>query len=366
MTDGPPLAGPLLARARGIAETPQSPPVVADARPVSHQPGAVPGLAAEAAHAGSRPTVTARLARPHDPAPGVPYRPVRETPPDSGASRTAVAVPAGTAATQRPLPRDAATRPVTRPPSQVSQDSPVQQVHQVHRFSRAGGTGRPALPAMPAAGTAEPAPGSAEPARSHPTAAGSDGDPAGRPVVRVGSGGRPLVWAAPLARPAVAPRPGTGQPAGQTGGQAAEQTGEHATGQTGGHATGQTGGHATGQTGGHATEPARAPVPVVRERTPPGGIWAAGPSLSQRPARLPSAPPPAPPAARPASRPSDPPEPRRVTREHRAERETERNERTGPERAAAAAVDMDHIVITVQRRLMHQFAIDRERRGMTR
>jgi hypothetical protein len=345
MADGPPLAGLLLARARGIVDTQQSPPVVADARRVSYQPGAVPDLAAEAALSASRPTASARLAPPHDPAPRGSYRPVRETPPDSGGPTAAVTVPAGTGATERPLPRDAATRPVTRPAAHFS------QVHQIHRVSRADGAGQPAMPPMPAADPVEPSTGPVELAGSRPTAAGSYSDPAGRPVVRVESGGRPLAPAAPPARPLVTPavtppaRPFVTPLA--TPAVTPRLT--------------------TGQTPGQAAESARPPVPVVRERTPPGGTWATGPSPSQRPAQFSAVPSPAPPPARPAaSRPGEPPEPRRATREHRTEREAERTERTGPERAEVPAVDMDHIVVTVQRRLMHQFAIDRERRGMTR
>jgi hypothetical protein len=42
--------------------------------------------------------------------------------------------------------------------------------------------------------------------------------------------------------------------------------------------------------------------------------------------------------------------------------ETLRREREQPR----PSLDMNHIVSTVQRRLMHQMAIERERRGMTR
>ena len=127
-----------------------------------------------------------------------------------------------------------------------------------------------------------------------------------------------------------------------------------------------------------AAASARPSMPVVRERVSPHGAWWPGQPAAQRPAQLPAGiAPPAPPRtvadlARPAALASGmrdpagpaaarvPPEqpPGRRADPAGRERETTRQE---PPR-----LDMDRIVSTVQRRLTHQMAIERERRGMTR
>jgi hypothetical protein len=334
MPDIPPLAGLLLARGRGIAEMPPTQPSIAATRRLSTPPGPTP----EAAPGVSRPTARARLVRPYDPASGGPASggppsPRGETPLTGDGARATAAVPA-----------DGGTRRVPPAPAE--------------------------MPAEMASGAA-----SAGPAGSVASAASAGPDATGRPahrdtmaplvtrplsrVYQADGGGRPVV-----------PATGPGAPAGMPTGRRVVRPG-------GGErlpATARS--RPSWPASGQDADSARTRAPVVRERMPPGGTWVVGPARSPRPAPPPVAP--AAPAttlvtAGPAGRTSEPLGPARATREHRTERSEdragrrgERDERNGRERAAAPAVDMDHIVVTVQRRLMHQFAIDRERRGMTR
>jgi hypothetical protein len=101
--------------------------------------------------------------------------------------------------------------------------------------------------------------------------------------------------------------------------------------------------------------PLRPPLPVVRERAaPPGAGWP-GAALPRRPV-VPA------PNGQPRTSPDRAAEPTGAA-SRRADRPASPRE---PARPAVPPVDLDRIVATVQRRLTHQLAIERERRGMRR
>jgi hypothetical protein len=133
-----------------------------------------------------------------------------------------------------------------------------------------------------------------------------------------------------------------------------------------------------------AGRPVRPSVLVVRERVSPASTWPLASAVPQQPAVLPPrglrqraelwpTPPVAVPSApgrstnlvqgtpaRSRSLPQGPPEPAgQATR--RADPRAEQHE---PARPAPPPIDLNRLVSTVQRRLTHQLAIERERRGM--
>jgi hypothetical protein len=411
MTGDPPLAELLLRRGAGWADIPPARPVITNARPATPAPAPgparPPGAATSpATGASAPPTARARRGQPHDPPfppqamarpvrghgtaeavpgsravprrPALPRSPELPSPPGpfpvmprsplpgaapgaalgaapgaapGAASGAAPRTPPGrasgtgpaTAATVHPgwpLPPAAVTAPPATSANRRDQTSPRPAAESRQGSSSVTVPAERSAPARPALVIATPRPVPRDPAPPGEAGPSSRPGQSGRPVVRAGYDHRdprpaPLAWV----RPAPAPERQAG--------------------------------------------PARRPVPVVREHPPPGA-WHPAP---QRPGQLPAAAPvrtpattaraaadlaglvaaavarqnPAgragtgraemagsrmPPPEQPARRPASPP--------HR-EREP-----------ARPAVDVNHIVSTVQRRLMHQMAIERERRGMMR
>jgi hypothetical protein len=349
MAGEPPLAGLLLRRGRGTDIQPSGPPIVA-ARPATAAPGAGPPRApaqdpprapapgarpsrasppgtatprdsaprANALSAAPRPAVRARPVRPHDQPPSLPSPPRREP---AAQPREAAAQPGAPRPNPAPSGVAASARPASAPPVvTASAARPVVTVPAARPVPGALARLVPGPAATPLGTGAAP---------SNPSA-----PPAGevqRPVVRAGADGKAptLAW----------PRPAP-QQAGGTGG------------------------------------PARPPVPVVRERASPQGAWRPGPSVPQRPAmpQRPAIPqrsaPPLAGSTAAAPGPARTADPAGATRDpSRTPPEEPPGHRAGqrePARPAPPQIDMNRIVSTVQRRLTHHMAIERERRGMRR
>ncbi|MGI5154086.1 hypothetical protein [Microbispora sp. CA-102843] len=311
MAGEPPLAELLLRRGHGTDIEPSGPPIVV-ARPATAAPGAVPGVATPPA--APQPSVRTRPARPNDQPSSLP-----------SPARRAAQAPADPAGLVSPLP------------SATSTPAPT----------TATGTLTPRAGARPAAGAARPGaprPVLSAPARPVPGLAamppGTGPDPWAPSAATVGETRRPVVRAGgdSKAPPTLAwPRPSPEQAGGTSG-------------------------------------PARPPVPVVRERVSPQGAWRPGPAVPQRPA-MPQRP--APPAADPTvpapGRTADPARAARVPSRTSPDKPVEPVEPSGhragqrePARPTPPQIDLNRIVSTVQRRLTHQMAIERERRGMRR
>jgi hypothetical protein len=389
MTGGPPLAG-LLQRRSGVAAGAWAaqPPIVT-ARPTAAAPGPPPlqvmgeGTARPAARAKPAPASGAAAAPPVLPRPPAPVpAPSRPTvrglvqrspaahaavPPAAGTEPAAAAAarpravndrPAHTAAlvTQAPMPGTSAT-PASAArggpaglPGPASGGLPGSQLNAGPRQSGARpavtaaaphqpvwAAGIPAstarvLPLVPPLATRQAITGDAPAPRSTPP-----DRPAGapsRPVVRAGEGGDP----ASAALPTIGTLPASGE----------------------------------------AGRPSR---PVVRERASGSGApaftlpkllqqallpLAHAPTADRPPARLASAAAGASPRSHPAAPPATP-DTGGAGQAQPAGRRAERDGREpGRSRSAPSPADLDRIVGTVQRRLMHQFAIERERRGMGR
>jgi hypothetical protein len=396
MAADPPLAGLLLRRGRGSADLVPAPPVIVDARPAdtplsdeAPRPGAVPLSGAVPPRVTGPSAARARPKQPNDLATSPPQARAMTPAPDTArrdspgettrlpraASRppvpparpvTVTSVRPGSplqpAAESAPLvtngadPGQASPLPVAGPPPSTGPHPPVHPVPLTPpqappspgppAIAPPAGAGSPAAYAHLPIATGRPAPRSSV----RPPDAGPGLHPAenGRPVVRAGTDGT-LPRPATLAWPRPAPDPAAGS--------------------------------------------ARRSVPLVREQASPGA-WRPSLPAAQRPGQLPFAalppdraapdrtpgapgrattaaartPSPAELAglaiqasgprdpARPAA-PRTPPEapPVRLADQARQEREPPR-----------PAIDINQIVSTVQRRLIHQMAIERERRGMAR
>jgi hypothetical protein len=346
MAGGLPLAELLLRRGHALPETSLARPVIVDARP------------ADRALAPPRPQVRA-MTPPRDAVPGIAQRsPVPAPAPPAAAPASPAPAPAAQA-TARPTGRQrvAASLPAVIPvsPARPSRPgthaagstrqadarlSPASPPAQAPAAAPRPGTAAPAAPELPAAerliAAARLGPGPA--AMSREAGPARQASSRSRPVVRAGYSNGQQAADTTLAWPPPGPRQAT-RP-------------------------------------GQAAGPARPPVLVVQEQVSlPGGLpparlpvpWPAGataPVLARTAPGLAAAPASgARDLARPGSardqarRPPEQPDGRPADQGGR-ERDTER--------PAPPQIDMDRIVTTVQRRLLHHVAIERERRGMTR
>jgi hypothetical protein len=400
MAGGPLLAGLLLQRGRSSADTLPARPVIVDARPAGVTP--LPGHPSPPGGAPypevPRPAARARRTPP-DESPASPSPVGAMTPPSNAAQRNSL----GDTAQRQPSaqPQPSAQRP-SAPPARPVAVTPIQPAADnaptVTNGTSPGQTGpqpgagprpephpsvRP-VPLRPPLAPSPAAPPTAPPAQAAPVTFADPPLAIARPVPRGsvpprGPGPEPTENERPVVRPgthglqlrpaALAwPRPAPDQAAGYT----------------------------------------RRSVPVVREQVSPAA-WRLSPPVAQRPGQLPFAalPPdradhvgwadhvgragravpapdrtlPAPIRATPAAArtqadpaglavqareaaraaaPRTPPEPPEPPPDRQAG--LARHERE----PARPAVDINQIVSTVQRRLMHQMAIERERRGMAR
>jgi hypothetical protein len=112
---------------------------------------------------------------------------------------------------------------------------------------------------------------------------------------------------------------------------------------------------ATSERSGAVDAASRPPLPVVRDRAAPPGTGWPGAGLPRRPV-VPA------PGGQPRTAQDRAAEPAGPA-SRRADRPAGQRE---PARPAGPPIDLDRIVSTVQRRLTHQLAIERERRGMRR
>ena len=382
MAADPPLAGLLLRRGRGSADLVPVPPVIVDARPAdaplsdevplsdeAPRPGAVPLSGAVPPHVTGPSAARARPKRPNDPATSPPQARAMTPAPD---------------AARRDSPGETTRLPraVPRPPVPPARAVAVTSV-------------RPGSPLQPAAESALPSTGPHPPVHpiplTPPQAPPSPGPPAAAPPADAGSPAayahRPIATGRPVPRSSVRPPDaGSGLPPAENG-RPVVRAGTDGTLPR----------PATLAWPRPAPDPAagsaRRSVPLVREQASPGA-WRPSLPAAQRPGQLPFAalppdraapdrtpgapgraataaartPSPAELAglaiqasglrdpARPAA-PRTPPEapPVRQADQARQEREPPR-----------PAIDINQIVSTVQRRLIHQMAIERERRGMAR
>jgi len=389
----PPLAVLLLRRGRDPADSLQARPVIVDARPADTAPpagGAPPPGAAPPRTTGPtaapRPVVLARLTPPDD----LPTTPRPEThamtPPRDAVRGNGI----GGVAQHSPPPTAqrspaATARPVTaataRPSSQLQ--PAADSAPAVTTVKMATGAVRDHAGPQPAAGPQQPG-WHAFPVTPRPPSALSPATPT---VTPPGVAAAPAASAFPGA-PIATDRPVSRDPAMTRSAGPVPRAGEHGRASQDGRASGD--GRPVVRAADDNSGPrsatlawprlapeqvdgsvgfAQRPVPVVQERVSPSGAWRPGLPVAQRPAQLPAGPAasaraaadlaglagpaggirdPARPAA-PRTPPEQPPDPVRRERE-----------------PARPPIDMDRIISTVQRRLMHQMAIERERRGMTR
>ena len=416
MTGEPPLAELLLRRGTGWADIAPARPVITNARPASPDPAPgparPPGAPTSPAGASAPPTARARRRQPHDPPfpPPATVRPVRSTgtaAADPG-SRTVPRRPAGYGSPEPPAPhpviprsplpggalgtppraaRGAAAETVSRtaqgtapataprtPPKPAPATRPLTDttgpltdttgpLTETPRPATPA-TIRPRLPLPPAPVTARPA-----------TSANHRDQPDSRPPADARQGSSPVTVPAP-SRPAFPvprhpARPGDIGPRPPQNLRPVVRPGS-------GHRDPQPATLAWPAPGRRADSRRRS-VPVVREQPPPGA-WRPAP---QRPRKFPAATP-----AAPAPAPADLAGlvAAAVARQNQAGRAAPRTagsrtagSRTPPpeqparrppapplrdREPARPAVDVNRIVSTVQRRFMHQLAIERERRGM--
>jgi hypothetical protein len=376
MAGDPPLAGLLLRRGRGSADTLQARPVIVDARPAgaAPPPSATPPRATGPS-AAPRPAVPARLTPPDDlPTPPRPETRAMTRPRDAvwgnGAGALAQHSPAPTAQRSPVATAGPVTAATGRPSSQLQ--PAADSAPAVTTVKTATGPVREQAGPRPAAGPHQPG-WHALPVAPRPPSALS---PAAPTVTPPGVAAAPAASAFPGA-PIATGRPVSRDPAMTRGAGPVPPASED------GRLVVRAANDSSGPRSATLAWPRLAPeqavgsaqrsVPVVRERVSPSGAWRPGLPIARRPAQLPAGP--AAPAraaadlaglAGPAGGMRDParsaasrtpPEqpPGRQADPVRREREP-----------ARPPIDMDRIISTVQRRLMHQMVIERERRGMTR